>query len=64
MILQTTKGPIDDSLLRHERIEEPAPCGKSIEDRWFLNDELVKSDVRVEVKSAPTIGAKGGLIPC
>lgn len=49
MQINTTKGLIDEELLRKEILTERVPCGDCIKTRYFLDTELVRQDVVVRV---------------
>jgi hypothetical protein len=49
MIVQTTKGPMDDSLLRYKLDEEQRPQGRRIAHEYYLGDELVHRSVEFTI---------------
>ena len=48
-LVQTTKGLIDDSVLVVKDIVENHGNARVVATEWFLNDELVRRDVNVNV---------------
>jgi len=64
VLLNTTKGLIDDAQMYHERVAEETPCGKIVTDAWYLGGELVKQDVLVIANPLPIISGSisGGLL--
>ena len=51
-LVQTTKGLIDDSVLVVKDIVENHENARVVATEWFLNDELVRRDVNVNVLTA------------
>ncbi len=50
MLIETTKGMIEESRLTKELSTEDIPCGWSDVTTYFLDGEKVKQDVNVRVK--------------
>lgn len=52
MILDTARGPIDDSLLAVMVEQSTTPAGTLVSKSYFLDGELVKLDQNLEVSEA------------
>lgn len=50
MLIETTKGMIEESLLQKETSTQEAPCGWTDSTRYLLDGEVVREDVNVRVK--------------
>src|SRR6185503_10045278 len=61
MQIETTRGMIEESELRKEELEEKTPCGSSLETKYYLNDELVRSDVLIRVEKGILSEAFSGI---
>lgn len=48
MLIETTKGMLDESLLEKREKSEDIPCGTSVETEYFLDGELVRRDVMIQ----------------
>jgi hypothetical protein len=47
--IETIHGLIDDGLLVLNEIEEDVPCGKCVTKQYFLDGELVRQDIEINV---------------
>ena len=60
MIVTTTKGEMDDSLLEHRSGEVDNENELTTWTEYWLNDELVHRSVHVTLKKMPPLGGKTG----
>ena len=60
MIVTTTKGELDDSLLEHRSGEVDNENELTTWTEYWLNDELVHRSVHVTLKKMPPLGGETG----
>ena len=60
MIVTTTKGEMDDSLLEHRSGEIDNENELTTWTEYWLNDELVHRSVHVTLKKMPPLGGETG----
>lgn len=60
MIVTTTKGEMDDSLLEHRSGEVDNENELTTWTEYWLNDELVHRSVHVTLKKMPPMGGETG----
>ena len=60
MIVTTTKGEMDDSLLEHRSGEVDNENELTAWTEYWLNDELVHRSVHVTLKKMPPMGGETG----
>ena len=60
MIVTTTKGEMDDSLLEHRSGEVDNENELTTWTEYWLNDELVHRSVHVTLKKMPPVGGETG----
>ena len=60
MIVTTTKGEMDDSLLEHRSGEVDNENELTTWTEYWLNDELVHRSVHVTLKKMPPLGGETG----
>ena len=60
MIVTTTKGEMDDSLLEHRSGEVDNDNEFTAWTEYWLNDELVHRSVHVTLKKMPPMGGETG----
>ena len=58
-MIETIHGPMDETLLITDVIEESIPCGSSITTRYLYNGGVVRQDVIIKV-SAEALTSKVG----
>jgi hypothetical protein len=56
----TTHGDIPLERLEQRTVREPVPCGEAVCVQYYLNGELVRQDVEIQVTTFAEMSGKTG----